>query len=298
MLIAGILLSLISGLANSGAAFLEKHQMLVGDVSERRGIRLLSALLRRPLWMLAMLLSVLAWLSETAALGLAPVAVVTTLRSAGRGGLVVAGHRWLGERFGRLELAGVAMLVAGGVLTSLSVATSHAPPPLSNVVELLLAAVSAVVAICLVRTRHAIGLAAATGVLFVGTGVFGKEIGDRVVRDGAAALPALMATPGPWLTVILGASGIIVLQRAFTRSNAASVSAITMTISADGLIAASVVLYHQPLARAGAALPLLLGIVISTLGGIAVAAGQVEDPAQTPDAASDQPQSTVRSSSL
>ncbi len=70
------------------------------------GLRLLAALARRPLWLLAMALSAVAWVGEAASLALAPVPVVATLRNAGRGLLVVGGGRWLDEHFSRLELVG------------------------------------------------------------------------------------------------------------------------------------------------------------------------------------------------
>ncbi|MGC9220936.1 MAG: hypothetical protein ACP5H2_06225, partial [Solirubrobacteraceae bacterium] len=85
MLILGGFLALICGLTNSAAAVLEKHVMMrVGTA--KHGVALLVVLARRPLWVLAMALSFVAWLAEAGALGLAPVPVVTTLRSLGRGG--------------------------------------------------------------------------------------------------------------------------------------------------------------------------------------------------------------------
>src|SRR5579875_578327 len=105
MFFLGGAFALICGLANSAAAALEKREkMRIGTGS--RGLALLAILVRRPWWLLAMALSLLAWGAEAASLGLVAVPVVTSLRSLGRGGLVVIGHRWLGERFERLELTG------------------------------------------------------------------------------------------------------------------------------------------------------------------------------------------------
>jgi drug/metabolite transporter (DMT)-like permease len=271
MLIAGALLALVCGLGNSGAAVLEKREM-VRDAPDVRGVRVLVALVRRPLWLIAMLLSFVAWVAEAGALALAPVPVVTTLRSLGRGGLVLAGHRWLGERFGRLELAGVALLTVGGILTASSVAEkSSSSPPLSNFTELLVALAAALIATALSRRRSGVALGSAVGVLFVATGVFTKEIGDGFARDGFSAIIKLLLTPGPWVMVILSVWAISLLQHAFQRSNAATVSAASTTISANGLIAAGVALYHEPLARGANIIPLLIGIVVSALGALALA---------------------------
>ena len=277
-MIVGALLALLCGLANSAAAALEKREVVVTD-SPRRGIRLLGQLVRRPLWLTAMALSLVAWGAEAGALGLAPVPVVTTLRSAGRGGLVFAGHRWLGERFGRVELVGVALVALGGILTASSVVSAHpAARPLSTLDELLVAASAGLLAAALARSDNGLVLGTAVGVLFVATGVFTKEIGDRFVRDGATAIWQLLQTPGPWLMVALSVWAISVLQRAFTRANAASVSAASTMVSANGLILAGVLLYHEPLAHGGELIPLVAGIVSSAVGAVALAAELGEPP--------------------
>lgn len=270
-MIVGILLALFCGLANSGAAALEKREMITGAPGGK-GVRILATLVRRPWWLFAMLLSALAWVSEALSLGLAPVPVVTTLRSAGRGGLVLAGHRWLGERFGPLELSGVVLLAVGGILTASSVIpTKAAAPPLSNMSEVVVAIACAAVAFALTRGRGGVMAGSAVGVLFVATGVFTKEIGDGFVRDGASSIIRLLETPGPWLMVALSVWALSLLQHAFAHANAATVSAAATTVSANGLILASVILYHNPLAKGLAVVILVAGIVFSALGAGALA---------------------------
>ncbi|MDE3133300.1 MAG: hypothetical protein KGL15_04465 [Acidobacteriota bacterium] len=237
-----------------------------------RGLALMATLFRRPWWLLAMALSLLAWAAEAGSLGLVPVPVVTSLRSLGRGGLVVAGHRWLGERFTRTELTGVALLALGGVLVASSVITSGAAaPPLSDLTEVLTAVVLSVPAWLLARSHSGILKGAAVGVLFAATGVFTKEIADRVVRDGAAAIVKLLITPGPYLMIALSAWSLTLIQHAFARANAASVSAASTTVSANGLILAGVLLYGEPLAHGADLVPLVLGIVLSAIGAVALA---------------------------
>src|SRR5579863_1798071 len=156
MFFLGSAFALICGLANCAAAALEKREMLNVGVGAR-GLALLAVLARRPWWLLAMALSLLAWIAEAGSLGLVAIPVVTSLRSLGRGGLVVIGHRWLGERFAKVELAGVILLAIGGVLVASSVITSGAAsPPLSNVTEVVLALVLAVPAALLARTNNGI----------------------------------------------------------------------------------------------------------------------------------------------
>ncbi|MGC9221229.1 MAG: hypothetical protein ACP5H2_07750, partial [Solirubrobacteraceae bacterium] len=194
-----------------------------------------------------------------------------------RGGLVAAGHRWLGERFGRAELLAVLMLLAGGVLTALSVVSVGTAAPLSDLDEVIAAVVLAAVAGVLARSSRGVMLGAGVGVLYVATGLFTKEIADRFVRDGLAAVPKLVITPGPWLMIALGVWAISMVQHAFARANAATVAAATTTISADGLILASVILYGQPLTRGGGVIPLVLGILLSSVGAVALAFAELRD---------------------
>ncbi|MHB1536977.1 MAG: hypothetical protein ACYCUM_08715 [Solirubrobacteraceae bacterium] len=272
MLIVGSLLALVCGLANSAAAALEKREVVqIGAGS--RGVALLAVLIRRRWWLLAMALSVLAWAAEAGSLALAPVPVVTTLRSFGRGGLVLAGHRWLGERFGRVELAGVALLAIGGVLTASSViATGVIAPPLSATDELIIAASVAALAGALSRSESGLVLGSAVGILFVATGIFTKEIGDAVARQGlGSGLATVLATPGPYLLAAISVWALVMLQHALARANAASVSAANTTVSANGFIVAGLMLYDERLASGTDVILLLVGLVLSAFGGIALA---------------------------
>lgn len=275
MFFLGSAFALICGFANSAAAALEKREMLQVGVGER-GLALLAILVRRPWWLLAMALSLLAWTAEAGSLALVPVPVVTSLRSLGRGSLVVIGHRWLGERFAKVELAGVLLLLIGGVLVASSVSNSGASsPPLSDLTEILLAIVLAVPAALLARTQRGILMGAAVGILFVATGVFTKEISDRVVRDGFGGATGVLLTPGPWLMIALSVWSLSLIQHAFARANAASVSAASTTVSANGLILAGILLYHQPLASGANVVPLVIGIVMSAVGAVALAGSEL-----------------------
>jgi hypothetical protein len=271
MVFIGGVLALLCGLTTSAAAVLEKREGSRA-AGPQRGLGVLLVLVRRGAWLFAMALSGLAWVAEAAALAMAPVPVVTTLRTAGRGALVVAGKRWLGEQFGRLELAGVVLIGVGGILTAVSAAGGGvAGRPLSDFTEVVVGAVAAGLAALLSR-RGGDGLmsGAAVGVLFVATGVFTKEIGDRVARHGLHALPALLATPGPWLMVALSVWAISLLQAALLRANAATVSAANSTVASNGLILASLALYHEQLVARGALVPLAVGIVLSAVGAVAL----------------------------
>jgi drug/metabolite transporter (DMT)-like permease len=292
MLVVGSLLALLSGMLNAAAAWLEKREGM-RTATGRTGLRLLAALARRPAWLAAMVLSALAWVAEAASLALAPVPVVATLRNAGRGLLVVGGGRWLDERFSRLEIAGVALASAGGAITAIGAARSEVVrKPLSNWSELavgasctLLAGSVAALSSRLARApgarrRKAAGVAAgaAVGVLFAGTGVFTKEIGDRFALYGVGGLTAVLTSPGLWMMIAMSVWAQSLLQQAFRHANAASVSAANASVASLGLIGAGFVLYHQTL-PGGAGAALLVGGVVVSIAGTALLLGSQPVPA-------------------
>jgi hypothetical protein len=81
--------------------------------------------------------------------------------------------------------------------------------------------------------------------------------------------------------IALSVWAIILLQHAFTRANAATVAAASTTVSANGLIFASVVLYHEPLAVGANVIPFAIGIVLSAVGAIALAGRGFADRIKT-----------------
>jgi hypothetical protein len=293
MLVIGSLLALISGMLNAGAAALEKREGMRSGTGPK-GFRLLAVLARRPLWLLAMPLSAVAWVAEAASLALAPVPVVATVRNAGRGLLVVGGRRWLEEHFSRLELAGVVLASAGGALTTASAAhTAVTRRPLSNLTELAVGVTCLVAAGAVARCgswlagddpgrARASGVVtgAAVGLLFAGTGVFTKEIGDRFALHGAGAVVPVVASAGLWLMLAMAAWSQSLLQQAFRKANAATVSAANASVASLGLIGAGFALYGQALPRGTDAVALVGGITIS-LTGTALLLG-----ARSPDGAS------------
>ena len=295
---------------NATAAWLEKREGM-RTATTRSGMRLLAALARRPAWLAAMVLSALAWVGEAASLALAPVPIVATLRNAGRGLLVVGGGRWLNERFSRLEILGVALASGGGIITAIGAANSKVVhKPLSNWTEIVVGA-SCILAAGVVsglssrlspsrlspsrlspsglgatgddHRRKAAGIAtgAAVGLLYAGTGVFTKEIGDRFAIYGIGGLTAVLSSAGLWLMVLMSVWAQSLLQQAFRRANAASVSAANASVASLGLIGAGFALYHQGL-PGGAGTALLLGGIIVSVAGTLLLVGSKPVPAAEP----------------
>jgi drug/metabolite transporter (DMT)-like permease len=297
MLLLGSLLALFSGTLMALASALEKREGMRTALA-RKGFALLAALARRPVWVAGILASALGWVFEAAALTLSPVTVVATLRNSGRAVLVPFGWRWLDERFSRVELAGVLLTIVGGTITVLgSTGASIVRHPLSNITLLEVAAGCAVVTAAVAslsrrlagdllpgtslsplerRRSQAAGIAAgaAVGVLFAGTGVYTKEIGDRVAIHGFSGLLGAFASANPYLMVASTIWAQSLLQQAFRRANAASVASANATVASTGLIAAGFALYGQHISGELGALALFGGIAIATLGTVMLAASR------------------------
>lgn len=297
MLLAGSLVALVSGTLMALAAALEKREGMRTALSVK-GFTLLAALVRRPIWVAGILTSALGWVLEAAALAMAPVSVVATLRNAGRGMLVPFGWRWLGERFSRVELGGVVLTILGGTITAFgSTGASIVRAPLGDLtlVEVAggcalvagaVAAASRVLAGDLLpgsaktfferRRSQAAGIAAgaSVGVLFAGTGIYTKEIGDRVALHGLAGLASAFATPSPYLMVASTVWAQSILQQAFRRANAASVASANASVASSGLIAAGFALYGQHMSGSLGAIAVFGGIVLATVGTVMLAASR------------------------
>lgn len=278
MLIAGLLFALTSGLANSTAAALQKREgMLLG--LGVRGFRLLAALVRRPWWLLSMGLSVLGWAGQATSLALAPIVAVAPLMGLGRAGLVVIGVRWLGERFGRAELVGVALTVAGAAgaaLTSTGTA-SRAPLPLLTLVAL--GGLAAIAAGLIARRKTGLSFGVARGLLHAATGVYTKELGDIFVRHGLAGLVSVAALPSAAGIVGLSVVAQVYAQHGMRRANAASVSAASAVFTLNGLVAAGFLLYHEAVPTGLDGIGLALSLVAAGVGTglLAARAGLVRE---------------------
>jgi drug/metabolite transporter (DMT)-like permease len=281
MLVAGILLCLSAGLANAVAAALEKREgMAVAGEVQR--FRLLAALVRRPWWLVAMGVSVAAWLAQAGGLALVPIAAAATLLGAGRALLVVLGIRWLGERFGRLELAGVGLATLGAVAAAATAGTETARPELSNLVQLAVGAGALLIAVVVTRRSNGVAFGVGAGVLFAATSVYTKEIGDRVATHGLSGILLIVAGPSLWVMLLFTVLAQSYLQTAFRQMNAANVSATNAVVSMNGLVICGFALYHEPFPAGAGGVLLVLGILASAAGASLLAASAASSPPSGP----------------
>lgn len=279
MLIAGSLLALFTGLANAAAAAIEKREGIVAGEG-LRAFALVATLVRRPWWLVAMGLSVAAWVTQAASLALAPITAVAPLMAAGRALLVGLGIRWFAERFGAMELGSVVLATVGGGVAAVASTGSGevVHTELSNLTQIEIGIVALVLAVVLTRRKAGVTYGIGAGILFAATGVYTKEIGDRFALHGLGAVQLVLASPSLWVMLLFGAIAQSFLQTAFQEANAASVSAANAAIASNGLVIAGFVLYKQPFPAGLDGALLVIGLLLSALGATLLAARSRNGP--------------------
>lgn len=263
MLVLGATLAAASGLAYNATGAIQKHETVRAGVPAPR---LLPALLRRPLWLLALLLDLAAWAAQAAGLALAPIALVVPLMAVGAALLVLLGARWLDERFGRSELTAIALVAAGGSAAAVAAAgVAPARELLGAGAQLGVAGAAAAAALLASRSRRGVALGTAAGCLYAATAIWTKEVGDRLAAYGWHAL-GLLESPAPWLLAVFGVAALWLVQAGFQRANAASVTAAMTAVESVGPVLAGFLLYHERW-PSGAGFPLLAGGIAAAILG-------------------------------
>lgn len=118
MFAAGLVAALVAaGMFNVGIAL---QAVEARRAPRRLGLKLgiIGHLLRRPLWLLGVVLGLVGIAPQVLALSWAPFAVVQTALAAGIVLLVFIAVRYLGERVGSRTITGVGLLIAGVALVS------------------------------------------------------------------------------------------------------------------------------------------------------------------------------------
>jgi drug/metabolite transporter (DMT)-like permease len=266
VVILGAILAVVAGTGYNASAAVQKREA----VSVGTGVavvRLLPALARRRVWLIASLLELLAWLAQAVALAVAPIALVIPLMGLGGALLVFLGIRWLGERFSPAEIWAIVLVAAGA--TAAAVAAEHgrvvrAPLPFTDQVVIAAVAVGTGLAIAAFRTGIAYGTAA--GFLYAATAIYTKEIGDRFAVHGVSAVGLLLASPTPWLIAAVAITALALVQAGFQRANAASVVAAMTAVDTIGPILAGFFLYHERFPAGASGVALALGVAAAVTG--------------------------------
>jgi drug/metabolite transporter (DMT)-like permease len=190
--------------------------------------RLLVRLAARRRWWIGTAVGLAGWPLQTAALTLAPLALVQPALAAGPVVVLALAVRILGERAGRHEIAGAAAIALGVTLLTLAAPERHAGAPARGTAL-------AIVALCalgllpatkrLGETAGALQLVAAAGLAYAGSGLASKLAADGLARH-ALVVAAIAVT----LAALTGAVGASAEMSAFQRLAAGTVAPITFAL--------------------------------------------------------------------
>jgi drug/metabolite transporter (DMT)-like permease len=281
-LAAGLGLALASALALDAGFLIQQGAVArTCELSPRRPLASLRALLASRRWLAGFVLGVAGWGLYFAALTLAPLSLVQTVAASALGLLVVLAAIAARALPVRRERLGALLATIGLMALVVSAGrTGAAPSSAPSTAGLCaLGAAALVIVACALRRRSAALGGLAAGLCY--------GVGDVTSKSLLIALPhhpsaaALLASPFLYATAGAHGLGFVVLQRAFQHGGAIA-SLGPMTAATNLLpIAAGVLLLGERLPSDGLDLALRLGAFAAAVAG-AWALARRDGPAEAP----------------
>jgi drug/metabolite transporter (DMT)-like permease len=219
-LVWGLLLAIVAAACYDGAIALQAVEARKVGADDDLHPRLFARLVRRPRWLAAIALDGLGWPFQLGALALVPLSVVQPALALGLILLLALGDRVLGERPGRGELLGVALLT-GGVALLAAVAPGHSD---HHAATLSLAVVSIGLGTVAVLP-FALGARGPVLVAAAGAAFTLGALTSKLVTDELAAGTALGVLAWVLVTALAALVGKLAETSALQRMSAAAVAA-------------------------------------------------------------------------
>jgi len=263
--------------ANLGFFLRFRGARLAPDVSLRRPLRSAAGLWLSPWFAGGMLVGLLAWGMQVAAITLAPLSLVQAVFAGSVALVAVMADRIFGLPVAGRQWWGLVLTAVGLVLLALTMpAAGSAPPALATAPMVAFEAGLLAVGVLLIvgphaagarREHHGIALAAAAGVMFGACNVAVKALTGQF--DGVASLAS------PWLAVALLASAgaFYASARSLQLGGAVAVIGITGTTAAVTCIAGGILIFRDPLPASAT------GLLLQLLAFVLVLAAAVMVPA-------------------
>jgi drug/metabolite transporter (DMT)-like permease len=218
-LVWGLLLAVCAAVCYDGAIALQAAEARKVRMDDTLHPGLFVRLARRRRWLAALALDGLGWPFQLGALALVPLSVVQPALALGLVLLLVLGDRILGERPGRRELTGVALLT-GGVALLAAVAPGHSTRHAGTIA---LAAVSIGLAL-VALAPFALGTGGSLLVVSAAAGFTLGAIASKLVTDELATGTALGALAWAAVTASAALTGKLAETAALQRKTASSVA--------------------------------------------------------------------------
>lgn len=229
MIVLGVASALLaSALFNVGIA-LQGLEARSAPASESLRLSLLARLLRRPRWLVGLLLGIVGIGPQVLALGLAPFVVVQTSLAAGLLLLLVLGVHAFGEDVGYVEIGGVVCIIAGVGLVS------WGAPPHSEAHRGAFAVVGVVAGLSAAglfpfvvkRTRFDTGMGA---IVASGCGFGATNVATKLMSDDIGLHHWFPALGWAVVGVIMGVAATVTGMTAFQRRDATTVVPVSTAV--------------------------------------------------------------------
>ncbi|GAB3448320.1 hypothetical protein GCM10027570_21750 [Streptomonospora sediminis] len=227
----GLIAALVSAAVYSLGLTVEQRALhRAPGISVHRPVHLARVLLGNPRWVAGCALAAAGSVGLVISLGLAPVSVVQPAFAGGISTMLLVMALLLGESITRGERLALALMPVALLLLSLSLSAGGRTGTTPDLPLLL--GVSAVTVLGCVFAMAAAGRAgryvsaaamgAAAGLAQGVAGLQGKAVGGLLADNGlAAAVPAVLVSPYPYLYAVGWAVGIVLFQTSMQRSRAA-----------------------------------------------------------------------------
>lgn len=261
-LIAGTAVAVVSAVLYDTGYILEKRALVQIPPLGANPATLIRTVSRSRLWRAGFSAMVAGLLLQVAALTMAPVSVVQPVLAAGLVALVVVGGPLLGERLGRRERSALFLVI--GAVAAIAVSSRPGAHLASSVPTGSLTALAIPVALAAASaawlgarakaapTLSAVSFAASAGMLYGLGAVAEKAVAAKVVGQGivSGSLSSL-ASPYPWVFVIVTFAGMVVFQFALQRHAASMVATISNVVSSVCALAGASMVFGEMLLPSG-----------------------------------------------
>lgn len=271
----GVAAALLANVLYSTGFVLEKRALAgLPPLSAARPGRALLLLAGSPLWLVGALALAAGFAAQLVVYRVLPIAVAQGLFVSGLVLLLPLSSVVLGERLTAAERRGVAVIGAALLALVASLHDSAEPIARTAPADTLLALCGPALGLAVwlyvtaerrARRRHrppptGVAYAVAIGLLYGVSSLAIKGVSGHLTAAGLAdALPALLASPHPYLLLLTGALGLVLSQTALQRCRASLIVPVCTTVTCVFSVACGTVAFGEPLPQDPLRLALRLG---------------------------------------
>jgi drug/metabolite transporter (DMT)-like permease len=249
----------------------------------------IAAWLRDPMWIGGLGVQTVGWAFYIISVSRAPVSMVAVMGQGGIALFVVASVVVLGERASPREWAGIAAIVFGMLMLTLSLnggETEGALEPATLLIFTVLLTLAGLAPMAVARL-NASGTAAAifSGVAFGLGSLFTKAMTLEFGGDTATLALRLVSSPYVYAVIVANIVGIVMLQNSFHSARAIIAMPLSGALSNIVPIVGGIFVFGERLPAASTAAAMRVGAFVLTIAAGALLAGSREQASPEPLAA-------------